>query len=1077
MRKRRLMLVVPLLLLSFPLLTAAQIKPGGINGKVITEQGDPLNGVTVTLINQTNREGRFAVSDENGNFSFANVTYNQKYTLVFEYVGYQADSVTQFSVRNESENNAIVMRLKPSDAKSALNEVVVVGYGTQKKINLTGAVSVVDGEALANRPVVNATQSLQGLVPGLNVSVNNKGGTPGTSYNLNIRGQGNLSSSDNPYVLVDGMEMSLSDVNPNDIESISVLKDAAASSIYGARAAYGVILVTTKKGSKNKMSFNYNGNVGVTHPAKLPDMVNSYEFAKFFNAGWKNVTGNVEYSDEKLALLEQFVKDPTGMNQWPEQTTNWFLVENSPLGVGNTNNFKLQYKDLALKQDHNLSATGGNDKQQYYVSGGYYDEDGLLHYADINYKRYNLNARLTSQLASWLKLNLNTKYSNDKSTTPFGDNAVNESMFFHNLARMRPTNSPYDLNGHFTELSQIPYLQSGSVNNNQNNNLGILSGFEIQPLKNWKIFVDYNYRLNNNNNEQAAIPATIYGLDGTTRYEARQELAVPLGGSYYRSMTKSIYNSINIYSNYNLNIANTHHFTFMAGGQQDNLKYSNLWSKATDLLNFSNPGLGTTSGQRTTDESRNGWATLGFFGRINYDYKGKYLFEGNARYDGSSRFSPDNRWGFFPSVSVGYNISKEQFMSSTRNWLNMLKLRGSYGFLGNQAGAALYTFAQTMSTQPQGSWFFQNGREMIINAPGTFNPDVTWEKIESADIAIDFGMLNNRLTGSFDVYQRTTRDMLGPTAKLADMFGASAPQANNATMRNRGWELSINYNNKINNNLSYSVGGMLSDYTAQVLSYQNPTLNDPAGTWYPGKKVGEIWGYKTGGLIQTQQEADEYNKLDRSYLSGQNWIPGDVKYLDLNNDNKINRGSNKIGDMGDLSVIGNSTPRYQYALSGSLTWKHLSLSMLWQGVGKRDYNPAGSVYFWGAGAKAQVTVFQEHLDYWTPDNPNAYYPNPYIGTVGSIGPYAAKVTQAADRYIQNGAYLRLKNLTLSYNIPGNTVSKIGLKNVTIYGAGENLLTFTKMAKMFDPETVFVFNEGGKNYALTQTFSIGLNVSF
>ena len=1076
MTRKRLLLAVQLLFL-IPMIALAQKKESTIRGKVITELGDPLQGVTVTLTNQSNQFNRHTTSDEKGNFSFTDLTNNQKYTLLFEYVGYQRDSVTDFSVTSESENNAIVMRMKLSKAKSELNEVVVVGYGTQKKVNLTGAVSVVEGEAIANRPVVNATQSLQGLVPGLNVSVNNKGGTPGTSYSLNIRGQGNLSGSDNPYVLVDGMEMSLSDVNPNDIESISVLKDAAASSIYGARAAYGVILVTTKKGSKGKFSFNYNGNAGFTHPVRLPDMVSGYEYAKYFNVGWKNVTGNVEYSDAKLALLEQFAKDPTGMNQWPEQSSNWFFADNSPQGVGNTNNFKLQYKDAALKQDHNISAVGGNDKQQYYISGGYYDEDGLLRYADINYKRYNFNARLSSQLLSWMKFNINTKFSNDKSTSPFGSNAVNETMFFHNLARTRPTNSPYDLNGRFTELSQIPYLQSGSRNDNNNNNLGLLTGFEIQPLKDWRIFIDYSYRLNNNTNEQTAIPATIYGLDGTTRYEARQELAVPLGGSYFRGMSKSVYNSINIYSNYRLNLNDAHHFTFMAGGQQDNLDYSYLWSKAADLLNFGNPGLGTTSGQRTTDEQRNGWATLGFFGRINYDYKSIYLLEANARYDGSSRFNPANRWGFFPSVSVGYNIAKEKFMSRTQDWLNLLKLRASYGFLGNQSGAALYTFAQTMTTQPQGTWFFQNGREMIISAPGTFNPNVTWEKIESTDIAIDFGLFKNKLNGSFDVYQRTTRDMLGPTAKLADMFGASAPQANNATMRNRGWELSLNYQNKINSNLSYSVGAMISDYTAQVLSYQNPTLNDPAGTWYPGKMVGEIWGYRANGLIRNQAEADEYNKLNLSYLSGQKWIPGDVKYLDLNGDKIINKGTNKVGDMGDLTIIGNTTPRYQYSINAAITYKGLTLSTLLQGVGKRDYNPVGNVYFWGAGPKAQVTVFKEHLDYWTPDNPNAYYPNPYIGTVGALPSYASKVTQPADRYIVSGAYLRLKNLMLSYNLPEKLVYKAGFQRINVFCTGENLLTFTKMPKMFDPESVFVFYEGGKNYALTQTFSFGLNLTF
>lgn len=1034
-----------------------------VSGKVTDSSGASLPGVSVVVKGTTNG----TISDGNGNYSLSNIPENA--IVQFSFVGMKRQEI---EVAGKTTINITL-----TEDAFGIEEVVAVGYGVQKKVNLTGSVASVSGEELAKRPVVNITQSLQGLVPGLNVNISNKGGTPGSSYNLNIRGQGNLSGSDTPYVLVDGMEMSLSDVNPNDIENISVLKDAAAASIYGARAAYGVILVTTKKGKTSKPSISYNTNMGLTHAAKLPNMVNSFEFAKFFNTGWKNGTGNVEYSETKLALLEQFVKNPTGMNQWPEQSSNWFSAENSPNGVGNTNSFKLQYKNFAIRQDHNLSVTGGNEKIQYYISGGYYDEDGLLKYADIGYKRTSLNAKLNAEIASWIKFKLNTKFTDSKNNTPFGSYAVNENMFFHNMARMRPTNSPYDLNGHFTELSQIPYLQSGSKNDTSDGNLGILTGFELEPAEKWKIYIDNNFRFDTENNEQIGLPALINGLDGTTRYEARSELGIPINGSYYRSFSKTTYNTTNVYSNYTLSINDKHNFVFLAGGQQEQNKYSSLWSKASDLLSFNNPGLNISSGEKVTGETRQDWATLGVFGRVNYDFKGIYLLEANARYDGSSRFAKDNRWGFFPSVSVGYNISREEFMAKTNTWLNSLKIRGSYGLLGNQSGAGLYTFAQTMSTSSQGTWFFQNGREMYINVPASFNSYTTWEKIENSNAAIDFSLFNGQLSGSIDVYQRTTRDMLGPTAKLADMYGTSAPQTNNATMRNRGWELSLNFRDKINPNLSYSVGAMISDYTAKVIEYQNPTLSDPANSWYAGKTVGEIWGYSASGLIQTQEEADEYNALDLKYLTGQKWKPGDVKYLDLNGDSKVNKGANIVGDMGDYTIIGNSTPRYQYSINYSLTWKRLSLSMLWQGVGKRDYNPASSVYFWGAGAKAQVTVFEEHLDYWTPENPGAYYPNPYIGTVGALPAYSAKTTQTADRYMQDASYIRLKNLTLNYELPEKWLKAIKFQRINMYCSGENLLTLTKLAKMFDPETVFVFNEGGKNYALTQVFSLGINITY
>lgn len=1033
-----------------------------ITGVITDEAGEAVIGANVVEKGTNNG----TITNLDGEFSL-NVSENA--TLQVSYIGYL--------IQETAVNNRTNLKLVLKEDTQNLDEVVVVGYGTQKKVNLTGSVSVVDGQDLAERPVANITQSLQGLVPGLNVGMTKQGGTPGASLNLNIRGKGNLSDSDKPYVLVDGMEQDLNSINPNDIESISILKDAAAASIYGARAAYGVILITTKKGKEGKTSFSYNGNFGMVRPINLPDLVNSYEFAKYFNAGWKNGTGGVEYSDEKLALLEQYCKNPAGIDTWPEQTGNWFTVENSPLGVGNTNFYDIHYKNLSFKQDHNLSATGGSEKIQYYVSGGYYSEDGLLRHANVDYERTNLNSKINAQLLPWLKMKVNTKYTTSNSTSPFGGHAINEDMFFHNMVRFRPTVSAYDTNGRFTEISQVPYLKSGSKNKNKDNVLGLLTGFEISPLKNWNIFVDYNYRFISGKNEQTGLPALIYGMDNSTRYEARQELGVPINGSYYRKTNQSTYKTFNIYSTYDYTLNDSHNFKLMVGGQEDSYRYTELWSKATELLSFNNPGLDVASGTKTTGEKRNAWATRGFFARLNYDFEGKYLLELNGRYDGSSRFAKDDRWGFFPSISVGYNIAHEDFMEKTSDWLSSLKLRGSFGYLGNQAGAGLYTFAETMGTATQGTWFFENGKEMLIYAPGSFNPNTTWEKIENINVGVDFGLLDNQLTGSFEWYQRTTRDMLGPTAKLASMYGAKAPQTNNAVMRNRGWELSIGYKGRINKDITYSIVGMLSDYNAVVREYENPTKYDPKGTWYPGKKVGEIWGYRADGLIQTQAEADEYNKLDLSYLTGQTWVPGDVKYKDLNGDGKIDTGSNTVGDMGDREIIGNTTPRYQYSLNGAITWKNLTLTMLWQGVGKRDYDPGSSVMFYGAGAKAQVAVYKQHLDYWREDNPKAYYPNPYIATVGSIGSLTAKTMQTCDRYIQNAAYIRLKNLMVNYELPKEWTEKIGLQRTNVFFSRENLLTFTKLPKMFEPESVFVFGSGGKNYAQAQVFSFGLNVSF
>lgn len=1072
-QKRKMLLILlgflPAIMLLFSSTMMAQTL--SISGKVTDKNSqEPVIGASVLIEGTTNG----TITDVDGHFMLSNVP--AKGNLVISYIGY----ATQTLPINGKTNFSIAL----VEDTETLDEVVVVGYGVQKKVNLTGSVSAVKGDALERRPVADATQSLQGMVPGLLVS-NSNTGRPGGSGSLTLRGQGNLDNNANPYILVDGVEMSLSDVNPNDIENISVLKDAAACAIYGARAAYGVILVTTKKGEEGKMRVNYQGTVGWSAPTVLPDMVDSYQFAKYWNAGCVNAGSPRLYSDEKLALLQQYIQDPGSVDPWFELPANANMnpaFENSESGVGNTNYFDLHYKDWAFKQNHNLSLSGGGKLAQYYISGGYYSEDGILRYADMDYSRYNFTANITSQITKWLKLKVNTKFMHSDQDTPFGDGGLSEG-FYHSLARFRPTVSPIDPNGHFTELTMIPYLQSGTYTNTQRDRLNITTGLEFQPVKNWFIFLDYTYKLMNVEYEALNVAPLIYGADGvSTSKGVRDELGVSPDGKFTRSYGRTRYQTINLYTNYLFTLADKHNFTLMAGYQEEDSDYSYMKNAITGLYSTTNPNVGMGTGDKTVVDTRNGWATRGFFGRINYDYDGRYLLELNGRYDGSSRFASGHRWGFFPSVSVGWNISREAFMSSLTDVVSNLKLRASYGLLGNQAGAALYTFAATMELNNNlGNYIFADGRNIFTKSPLVVNPATTWEKVESKNIGLDFGFFGNALTGSFDVFQRDTKDMLGPGTDFPDFFGAIAPQTNNARMRNRGWELSLNYRGKIGKDIQYSIGGMLSDAVSEVTEYANETNTDPKEQWYTGKKVGEIWGYRADGLIQTQEEADAYNeKYDLSFISGKPWTPGDVKYRDLNGDKKINNGKNQLGDMGDMTVIGNTTPRYQYTINGSISWKGLSLSMMFQGVAKRDWNPGTAPYFWGSGAYAQVTVFKEHLDYWSESNPNAYYPKPYIHTAGGVTPFRNKTMTTSDRYIQSGAYCRLKNVTLSYDLPAAWVNKVGLDKVQVFFSGENLLTFTPLKGMFDPEAIFTGNsyqsEGGKNYPMNRVLSFGVIVN-
>lgn len=1049
-------------------------------GVVVDESGETVIGATVRVKGTTNG----TITGLDGDFSIPGVKIGD--VIVVSYVGYK---------NVETVWNGTTLRIVLKSDTEVLDEVVVVGYGVQKKVNLTGAVSSVKGDAFETRPVVDATQGLQGMVPGLMVSSGNSG-RPGASGTLTLRGQGNLAGNANPYVLVDGVEMDLADVNPNDIENISVLKDAAACSIYGARAAYGVILVTTKKGKEGKMRANYQGTVGWVTPTVLPDMVNSLDFVKFWNDGVNNAGApGRAYSPEKIAQLEQYVRNPSSIDPWgdlqPGQSLN-AAFENSEKGLGNTDYFDLHYKNFSFKQNHNLSFSGGSKKAQYYVSAGYYNEDGILRYADMDYTRYTLNANISSELTKWMKVKFNAKYMHSDNKTPFNqgnglDGGLSEG-FYHSLARFRPTVSPVDPNGHFTELSMIPYLQSGTYTDTQRDRFNITAGLELQPVKNWFIFFDYTYKQLNMEYEALNVAPYIYEQDGVTLTKvARSELGVSQDGQFTRAYANTRYQSINLYTNYLFSIADKHNFTVMAGYQEENNDYSWLKNSITGLYSTSNPNLGMGTGDKVIADTRNGWATRGFFGRINYDFDGKYLLEVNGRYDGSSRFAKDNRWGFFPSVSVGWNIHREKFMENTASFLSNLKLRGSYGLLGNQTNAALYTFASSMSLNGGlGSYIFSDGRHMYTNPPGVVNPATTWEKVESKNIGLDFGFFGNALTGTFDVFQRDTKDMLGPGKDFPDMFGAGAPQENNARLRDRGWELSLNWRGKIGRDIDYSIGGSISDAVTEITEYSNPTGSDPAGSWYTGRKYGEYWGYRTDGLIQTKEEADAYNKeYDLTYFSGKLWEPGDVKYVDLdgkvgaNGKKVIDRGNNTLSDMGDMTIIGDHTPRYQYTINGFISWKGLSLSMMFQGVGKRDWMPGGA-YFWGFGPFAQVTVFEEHMDYWREDNPGAYYPKPYINTAGGVGAFQNKNIQPTDRYLQNAAYCRLKNLTVSYTLPDAWVKKAHLQKVQVFFSGENLLTFTKLKGMFDPEAIFTKNtytsEGGKNYPMNKVLSLGLIVN-
>lgn len=1017
-------------------------QPKTISGVVTDGAGLPLPGVTVMVKGTTSG----TITNDAGEYALKNV--KQGVTLLFSFVGMRSYETI---VSGNSVINVVL-----EEETIGIEEVVAVGYGVQKKVNLTGAVEQVTSETLENRPVANVQQAIQGALPSMNFSVGDGGGEPGSSMGMSIRGVGSLKGTDAPYVLVDGVPVdNINDISPDDIESISVLKDAASAAIYGARAAYGVVLITTKEG-KEGVKVSYSNTFTFSSPLKLPEMMNSLEFAGYFNEAALNDGDSAPvFSDEVLDRIKQYAKDPSSIDATFPEPGNPDRWGASMTANANTNWFDVFYKDSSPRQNHTLSVSGKKDKVNYYVSGGYYDEKGLLKYGDDEYKRYTMNSKITSDVNSFLSLRANVKYTRSVTDRPSYD----RYLFYHNIARRWVTSPLYTPDGYYHPSSEIPFLLSGRSKSSTDNFL-ISTGAVLEPIKDWKINLDYNWSVRSNmgNNHYGSV--ILHGPNDLT-YTGRTNT------SYSASASKKTYSSPNIFTTYDKEFDSGHAFSVLAGFQQELEQYEWVSASKQGLITDEVPSISTaTSEQDDVNDSKWHWATRGFFGRINYNYKEKYLLEVNARYDGSSKFPGDERWGLFPSVSVGYNLAKEDFFNVEP--IDILKIRGSWGSLGDQLGNKnefLYLYVPTIPVKTNNWWIMGDSRPNYASLPGLISPTLTWTKVKTTNVGLDWGMLNNRLTGSLDVFERYISDLPGPAEALPGVLGTSAPLVNNTELKGRGFELVLGWKDQIRE-FSYYVKATLSNAKTKVAKYRNPT--GILTTYYEGQELGDIWGYETEGIAQKDSDFDNWH--DQSKLSGQEWRAGDIMYKDLNDDGVIDWGDGTVGNPGDKKVIGNSTPQYQYALSAGGNWKGIDFSMLWTGVAKRDLWITGPYFWGGTGGVWQSAGFKAHLDHWSEDNPDAYYPRPYLTNGG-------KNQNKQTRYLQNGAYVRLKNIQLGYTLPKMFVQKLKLSKVRFYVTGENLLTITDLIDTFDPETTGGSRGAGKIYPLQKSVAFGMNVSF
>lgn len=1057
----------------FPVTSPASAVPGvspsavtaaqhdGIKGTVTCADG-PVIGATVKV--KGGKGG--AITDLDGNFSLSGVKKGDVITV--SYIGYVTKEIRYAGQASLS----IVLK---EDAQS-IGEVVVVGYGTQRKVDLTGSVSTVDSKTITSRPVQNVGQALQGVVPGLNFSLSysGTGGTLDSELSFNIRGTGTIGSGStaSPLVLIDGVEGDFNKMNPNDIENISVLKDAASCSIYGSRGSFGVILITTKSGKSGKPKVEYSGDVRFTDALHLPTMMDSYTFAQYYNRAAENGGQSAVFSDETMELIKKY--------QAGEITTGTTANTNTNTWAGytgsnaNTDWFDVFYKNWVPSTQHNLSISGGNERLTYRVSGSFLNQNGLIAFGKDQLNRYTIDAKINAKLSDKLTMNFTSKWERQDYQKP----TYMTCLFFHNIARRWPNCPVYDNNGYLYPGMETIQLEDGGNTNQQQNYYTEQLAFVYEPIKDWKINVEGNMVTNYSSTHSVILPVYAHDVDGNA-YGFSWNSVYATGASSVKDYRyKQDYFSTNIYSSY-LKSWGDHNFNFLAGFNAELKKNDDLTGYGETLISSSTPYLSQTQENFTAGGNANHTGVAGMFGRINYNYKERYLLELNSRYDGSSRFVRGKRWGFFPSMSLGWNIAKEDFFQKWTKVFTMLKPKFSVGQLGNQSTSNWYPFYQTMSTGLQnGSWLVDGALTNTSYMPGIVSSSLTWETIESWNFGLEWAAFNNRLTGQFDTYIRYTKDMVGPAPTLPSVLGTSAPKVNNCNLKSTGWELEIGWRDHIGD-FHYGVKLVLSDYKTKVTKYPNETGS--LSTYYAGQTLGELWGYTTEGIANTQEEMDTWIASNKPTW-GSNWSAGDIMYKDLDGDGDVDYGSYTTTDHGDYKVIGNTTPRYQYGITLDASWKGFDISAFFQGVGKRDYWLDGA-YFWGAvdGGMWQSCGFTQHWDFWRAaddelgSNLDAYYPRPIFGD--------GKNQYVQTRYLQDASYIRLKNIQIGYTFPQKWIQKLNLTYLRLYVSANNIWTHSKISGMFDPETLYAYDYSagyggyGKMYPLSKTLCIGLNINF
>jgi len=1023
--------------------TSGELQQNNINGTVRDENGNPLPGVTVTIKGTT----LGSLTDGSGRYIINNAPQNA--VLVFSFVGMTTQEIAQ--------GGRLLIDVVMKEEAIGLDEVVVIGYGTQKRTNLTGAVSTVSADVIESRPVTNLGQGLQGEIPSLNITQTT--GTTGSGADFNIRGYESINGGD-PLILVNGVPMNINRINPEDIETVTVLKDAASAAIYGARAAYGVILITTKSGQKSlKPEVNLTMNYGLNTPTVKFQTLDVMQRADYMNSASYRQTGTPysHFNEIRLPYIIAHYNDPTQPEAFPNPTN-----PNQWLPCGNTNWPEILQRDYFPQQQYTANVSGGGESYDYYASISYYNQEGINKIFDENYDRYNVMTNINFDVTKWATLGAQLAMNNSYKYFPPNNSAGHQDEYTSAFQWHQWANFPvYAPNGKYYSTGSVPnsvqFFKEAGYRDREINDLWMTVSGIIKPLKTLTINLDYSNNIVNQNETSYWKRLEMYYVDGSV--SGYFPYTNPSQVTKYFYKTK--YYTFNIYSTYE-NTFGKHGIKAMVGFNQENQVYKYFNAKRDKLMVETMPYMSLAYGERTVSDGAREFAIRGAFTRFNYNYADRYLFEFNGRYDGTSKIPKSDRFAFFPSASLGWRLDNEPYLSGLKDIFQMLKVRASYGSLGNQTltESEVYPYISTYSSG-QVAYIVDGDLPMTLYAPGLVSPTLTWETVIQQDVGVDISMFDSRFNATFDIYRRDTKDMLTKSQTLPAVLAVSEPKTNAADLKTVGWDLSVQWRQAAKN-LTWGVKLVLSDYTSEITKYSNPSglISD----YNVGYKIGNIWGLTTDRIAQTDEEA---NSIDQKNISGRTRYAGDLLFKDLNNDGKITRGKQTLEDPGDMSIIGNNTPRYSFGLSTDVTWKGFDTRIFFQGIAKRDYWLPGNYWInaWNDEWSAHNAVI---LDWWSEENPDAFFPHPMI-TGGN------DVTATQTRFLQNMAYVRLKELTFGYTLPESLTDRIKIEKLRVYISGNNVWEKSgiyKQKSLADPEMTNAYQT-----PINRTYSCGINITF